>query len=194
MTNPPPIRTKQQMFRLLSAGLLGNTVPQWFSLPEWEADPDAAKYPLWGVRSGLAGGDKRMRLNVPSRDVPDLYREWFPSGGGNLSPMVDHAAVLKAEVFESDFAPFGLNLFYVPPDKTVRYRQPWREAFREHGKQVRGLAVWKILEAYLWPSDLEDLRALLERFPGHVVEFTACDRAMGIVPNRNTVFWEVRLY
>lgn len=188
------ISTKPKMYRLLSAGALGNTLPVWYSVESWEADPGTAAYRLWGIRSVSKAGDPRMRLNVPAGEVADLYREWYPSGGGSISPMIDRYAVLRAEVFENDFGhPFGLSLFYVPPGLACP-ADPWRGSFRKSGRHAHGAAAVAIMKAYLWPSDYEDVRALLERYPGHVVEFSACDRAVGVIPHRNTIIWEVRKY
>ena len=188
------VRTKRQMYRMLAAGEFGNTVPQWFDLAAWEADSEAARYALWGVRSGLAGGDKRMRLNVPRDEVVALCRNWFPSGGMNLSPMIDMYAVLRAEVYESNFGePFGLNVFYVPPGKLVP-EDPWRGSFKRYGSRAWGIKALHLLREHLWPGDWEDLWLTLDRFPGHVVELSACDRAVGVIPHRNTICWEVRSY
>ncbi len=192
---PAAVTNKRRMYAELARGGFGNTVPQYFSAEEWEASPDWSRYPLWGIRSGAAGGDKRMRLNVPRGEVAPLYREWFPAGGGNISPMIDRWAVMRGEVFENDFGhPFGLNLIYVPPGSEIDPKDPWRGSFRKYGTPAHGAAALAILKAYLWPSDFEDLRATLDAYPGHVVEFSACDRAVGIVPHRNTIIWEVRLY
>lgn len=185
------IRTKRRMYSLLASGALGNTVPQWFDLPSWEADPESARWPLWGIRSGVAGGDRRMRLNVPREEVAALYCDWFPAGGGNLSPMIDRWATLRAEVWESHIGPFGLTVFY---PTAVDPADPWRGSFRRYGRAVQGVTATGLLRAHLWPSDYEDLRVLLDRYHGHVVELSACSRAVGVVPHRNTVIWECRCY
>jgi len=188
------IRTKREMYRMLVAGEFGNTIPQYFSLEDWLISPDHAKYSLWGVRSISGGGDKRMRLNVPRDDVKDYCERWYPHGGVNISPMIDRYAVLRAEAFESGFGePFGLNVFYVPPGKLIP-ADPWRGSFKRYGTRAWGLKALHLLREHLWPSDWEDLRLTLDRFPGHVVEFSACDRAVGVIPNRNCVIWECRAY
>lgn len=184
------VQTKSLMYKMLASGEFGNTVPQWFSLDKWEAErPQAIE--LWGIRSGLAGGDKRMRLNVPTVEVAGLYREWFPSDGGNISPMIDMYAILRAEVWEADISPCGLMVYfadgYDPAD-------PWRGSFRKYGRTLQGIQALTMLQRHLWPNDLEDLRLTLERFPGHVVELSACSRAVGVIPHRNTIVWEVRNY
>lgn len=188
-----PIRTKMDMYRRLGGGEFGNTIPVFYSVEEWENN-DCPNYGLWGIRSVSAAGDPRMRLNVPAEEIPSLFRSWYPNGGGNISCMIDRWAVLRAEVFEQPWAePFGLSMFYVPPGQ-VDPDSPWRGSFRKYGRSVGGVLTQAILQNYLWPSDYEDLKVLLDRFPGHVIEFSACDRAVGLIPNRNTVIWEVRAY
>lgn len=178
---------------MLANGTFGNTVPQWFDVRSWEASDESSRYPLWGIRSGVAGGDKRMRLNVPSAEVSELFQAWFPGGGGNISPMVDEFAQLRAEVWESNICPFGLSLFYVPCGM-IDQADPWRGSFRKYGKPAHGIEAKALLSHYLWASDLADLEVLLETYPGHVVELSACSKAVGVIPNRNTIIWEVRKY
>jgi hypothetical protein len=55
-----PVATKAQMYRLLAAGRFGNTTPQFFSVEDWKASPDAARYPTWGVRTLTPGGPCRF--------------------------------------------------------------------------------------------------------------------------------------
>lgn len=185
------VSTKRRMYELLAGGAFGNTVPQYFDLLSWRVSADHGKYPLWGIRSGLAGADKRCRLNVPTEEVGPLYTEWFGAMGGNISPMIDRWAILRAEVWESHIGPFGLTVFFADGfDPT----DPWRGSFRKYGRQVNGIEANMLLKRNLWPSDLEDLRATLDAYPGHVVELSACSRAVGVLPSRNTVIWEVRNY
>lgn len=189
------ITTKRQMYRLLSEGVLGNTLPQWFSVEQWQAEYNRyAHYDRWGVRSMSAGHDKRMRHNVSTDELPALVRDTFPGGCCNISPMIARFAVLHAEVFEQTWsAPYGLTVWHCPPiDPNLA--DIWRQAFRQGGKQTIGLAAHELLQSWMWDSDYADLLALLERYPDHAVEMTVCSRAVGLIPNRNTIIWEVRLY
>jgi hypothetical protein len=190
-----PVLTKQDMYRRLANGEFGNTIAQFFSLESWQNRGYVRNYGLWGVRSASIAGDKRCRLNVPEAEVEGLWKEWFPCGGGNISPMLDKWAVLRCEVFINEHDPrSGLTAFYVPAGFYIDESDPWRGSFRNYGKQVSGLQASMLLKAYCWPSDLENLMMLVEEYPGHVVEFSACDRAVGVIPNRNTVIWECRRY
>jgi hypothetical protein len=193
----PPVKNKRDMYRRLALGEFGNTIPMYFSLADWERCEIAARHAgLWGVRSAVIQGDPRLRLNVPRDEVATYVRRVFPDGGMNISPMVDPYAVLRGEVHLSDYGePFGLRLFYVPPGKEVAPGEdPWRGRFKRWGAHAHGVTAREIIRYYLWPSDWADIEVLLDRYPGHVVEFSACDRAVGLVPGRNTCVWEVRAY
>jgi hypothetical protein len=177
------VRNKAQMYRMLARGDFGNTVPQWFTVAEFlEDDPPFAEY---GVRS-LAPG-KRCDYHVAKADVPALCREWPPdSRGFNVSPMLESYGAHR--VFQGQARRFddGLHLWYSLADL------PSRVALQEHGDYVVGLRAKMLVEHFCDPSSAADLFDLLDDYPGHVVEFSTCDRNVGRVPNRNTVVWEVR--
>lgn len=183
-----PIRNKRRMYDLLNTGALGNTLPCYWSLKEWQESGDYARYPLWGVRVTVPG-DPRMRLNIPRAKVHGYVEQNFPDAKGfNISPMIDPWVILKGEVTDLTFAPFGLYAYL------TQAVGPWRETLRDHGKHYHGLAVRLLLESYMDPASYDDVCTLLAEYPGHVVEFSVCDRHVGIAPHRNTVIWEVRQY
>jgi hypothetical protein len=83
----------------------------------------------------------------------------------------------------------GLEFYGVikPPS-----RSNWRQIMPALGRTFRGLAVRGLLARFLTPSDRDDLADLLDLYPGHVIEFSACDRPAGVLPHRRAVIWEVR--
>lgn len=187
----PMIATKAEMYTALLGGRLGNTMPNFLTLADWQKSEWADAFPMWGVRSGIAGGDKRMRLNVPTADVAALYRLLFGESGGNISPMVDEWVTLRAELCESDTEPVGLHLRY--PTQVVP-QNPWRGSFERHSRNVYGTEAWRVLRQHLNANSLDDLQILLAEYPGHTVELSACNRCLGAIPHRNAVIWEVRYY
>lgn len=184
-----PIRTKGRMYDLLSRGVLGNTIPQWFSLKKWRADPDARRYAVWGVRTMTPGGP--CRLYCPEADVAATVAEYEAAGHAcNISVMIDAVVnvTLYADVFE---VPSGLAVYCVEnPGKGAS----WRKVMPTLGRQYEGLAAKMLLRKHLNASSLADLEALMERYPGNVVELSACSTCFGTVPGRNAVIWEVRDY
>ena len=127
-------------------------------------------------------------VDVPTAEVADFVRQ-FHGGHANISPMIDQWMIFRCEVFVSNFAPFGLRVF-----GTTDRKLKWREAFRQTGIEWTGAAAHAVLKTYLWPADYDDLFALLDRYPQHVVELTACERTVGVIPGRRACFWECRLY
>lgn len=177
------------MYRLLAAGLLGNTVHQWFSLATWETDLLASRYSVWGVRTMIPGGP--CRLYCPAVEVRETAtRPEFVAAGINISVMIDAicTVTLYADVYDSET---GLIIYAVEyPGKGAS----WRKVMPERGRQYEGLAARLLLQRHLNASSLADLDALRERWPGHVVELSACDRCIGTIPGRNMICWECRRY
>jgi hypothetical protein len=55
-----------------------------------------------------------------------------------------------------------------------------------------GIAARYLLRRHLNANSLEDLAGLFDRFPRHVVEFSATAQGDGTCPNPNAVVWKVR--
>jgi hypothetical protein len=183
------IATKGRMYDHLARGGFGNTIPQYFSLPRWEASEDAARYAIWGVRTQTPGGP--CRLYCPREEVRATVEEYQAKGHAcNISVMIDAIVnvTLYADIFDTET---GLIVYAVEyPGRGAS----WRKLMPSVGKQYEGLSARLLLRRHLNESSMADLEALLERYPGHVVELSACDRCFGTVPGRNAVIWEVRKY
>ena len=184
-----PIRTKAEMYELLARGSLGNTVRQWFDVAEWAASSEAARYRWWGVRSLTPGGP--CRLNCPADEVAETAAGFRAAGHGvNVSLMVDRVYAVTAwlEVWDS---PTGLVAYGVerPPQGGS-----WRQLMPVIGRHWEGVAARMLLRRHLNANSLDDLDAVLALWPGHVVEFGACEECLGVLPGRNAVVWEVRAY
>lgn len=63
-----------------------------------------------------------------------------------------------------------------------------------HMKHYGYLQTKLLLERYMDPSSRDDLEEIFELFPDHAVEFSCFSVYVGVLPRRNTLFWEVRLY
>jgi hypothetical protein len=184
------IANKAQMYRMLIAGEFGNTIPQWMTFDEWDNDPDSLQYDRWGIRS-LNPQDKRCEMNVATDDVATYRAKWFPSGHMNISPMVDAYSRFRGELWDS---PTG-HRFYGWVDPAYKGgAMPWRWCMRNVAREYTGATLRCMLQHYMNPCSYADFEALLERFPGHVVEFSCLSKSMGKVPGRNTIIWEVRNY
>lgn len=61
-------------------------------------------------------------------------------------------------------------------------------------KSASGLKAVSLLKMYMDPSSYDDLQEMLDTYEGAVIEFSAYGKRVGMIPGRNTVFWEVRNY
>lgn len=187
------VTTKKQMYRLLDSGEFGNTIPQWLDPTEWANSDDAKRFRTWGVRTMTPGGP--CRLNCPASEVVATATAFQKSGHRpQISMMVDAVSNVTAwlEVWESDTGLVVEGIEY--PNTSNGWT--WRNSMPDPSKRCRweGIEARSVLRRHLNPNDLDDLSATLTRFPGHVVELSALDRCLGIVPHRNAVVWEVRNY
>lgn len=185
--------TKAEMYAKLAAGCFGNTVPQWFDLDVWTYDRAADAWTFWGVRSSAVSAHPACRLNVPTEEVPPYVLAHFPDGKVNISPMVDRVATVTAwlEVWDS---PTGLIVEGVEYPDTEKHT--WRSAMPDpkHRRRWERAGANLILARHLNANSLDDLKVVLEQYPGHVVELSALDRCLGTAPHRNGCVWEVRDY
>lgn len=181
------VRSKRESYSRLIRGDFGNTVPVWFDLDVWERE-GRGLMPTWGVRSMTAGGP--CRLHTPADQVRATADAFLATGHvPNVSPMISNVATATLAVDVWD-APGGLT---VTGAEHPAREFNWREMMKRPAAW-RGLAARHVLSRHLNPSSLADLYAVLDRFPGHVVELSALPVCYGTVPGRNAVVWEVRDY
>lgn len=189
----PAVTAKTDMYRRLAAGEFGNTIPQFFSVEEWESHPDSRRFAMWGVRSAAKSMHPACRLNCPREEVAGYARRHF-SDGPNISMMVDAVAGILAwlEVWES---PTGLVVEGIEHPKTWDGWN-WRNSMRDTSrrKSWSGIAAKCVLARHLNPNSVADLMSLLDECPDHVVELSALDRCIGSIGHRNGIVWEVRSY
>lgn len=183
------ITNKAQMYAMLAQGLLGNTLPQYFSVDEWRASGQADRYDWWGVRTLVPGGP--CFLNCHRDDVEaTALRPEYAAAGVNISAMVDRVCTVTmwAEVQRLPGGLYTYVLEYPPKEGS------WRKLMPAGGKGYQGTAARLLLERHLNANALGDLYDLLNKYDGHVVEFSAIDICMGRLPGRNMIVWEVRNY
>lgn len=188
-TTFPPVLTKRDFVDRYIAGEFGNRSPTWPSIDDWVNADCPYAGGLFHIRNRVAGGPTYYNLKAG-----DLVRKWYgmemegvDMTSYYLSAMAPtEQTTLQGEVQQSERG--GLDLYYSCIAK------PMRDALREAGYRATGLTAHALLDAYLCPRSRDWLRVLLDRYPEHVVEFSAYRRCWGSVPGYNTLFWEVRLY
>jgi hypothetical protein len=135
----------------------------------------------------VAGG--QTWYNVPNDQV---WAEYAIALGLGIKPdslyfagMAPHQYNLMQGEVQETYK--GLSLFY----STV-VGKPMRDALAERARQVYGVEAVCLLKHYMDNNSYEWLQLLLERYEGHVVEFSTFSVCWGTIPRFNTVYWEVR--
>lgn len=183
------------MYRMQVAGLLGNTLPQYFTIREWIARP-ADQYKLWATRSVSGSMSKVTRLNMTPAELVTHCDEHNIGWGDpiNISPMLDGFGVtLWCQLCDR---PGGIECWYVQ-DPIRRFApMTWRQVFDTPGlaSNSAGLLARSLLRHYCDPASVDCIYELLDLYPDHAIEFSAFRVPVGTVPHRNTVIWEVRDY
>lgn len=178
------IRSKKAFYDLWRAGILGNRPETFDSLSQ--AYESSAR--LIGFREvGKAGGGKWEA--VPRCQVFETARQWQIEGRAFT---LDGAApneqtTLHGEVCRTYRGTEGFM--------AVEPRCAWRMAqsariFRERTPLQTRLLIQK----YMDPSSRDDLDMLLDLYPDAAIEFSCYPVDVGVIPRRNTLFWEVRNY
>lgn len=187
----PPVLTKADGSQRYLAGDFGNRSPSWTDSLAFEEEADGNA--LYHLRNGnQAGGATYYDLSYWGTIARWRWlRNQGLEQGYYCSQMCPtEKTILQGEVQQAfpGSGRCGLDLYYSTTAK------PMREALRLNGQQESGIIAVSLLKRHLRPGDYEWLLALLERYPGHVIEFTTLSCCWGTVPNSNTLIWEVRLY
>lgn len=165
-------------------GLLGNRTSLWRD-PQMAYDSGA---PEIGFREvGKSGGGAWER--GPRVQVFEIAERWRAAGRRFVMDdgAPDEKRTLQGEVCRTAR---GLESFL-----EVGGGLPMRQAIAAGYMKPRGyLATKVLLDIYMDPSSRDDLDQLLELFPEATVEFSCFSVDVGVFPNRNVLFWEVRNY
>lgn len=195
------IRTKQQFLALAAEGHLFNQMPSWGTIEEvlasdhHRSDEINAKvmiryresnspYMRPSVRIGYRGIALKYEVSQLVKQGAKIGKLYYTQ----MSPL--QGRLLNAELCELED---GLHLHYSTMQTHVR------EALEPgNGRHASRSAAWAVLAHTLCPNSMENVRGLLEKFPGHSIELTAFARAIGSFAHTttpmNTVVWEIRMY
>ncbi len=178
------ISSKAEFFRLWKAGVLGNRPNLWDD--PWDALGSGA--PEIGFRQiGKAGGGAWEK--VPRSQVLRTAATWRELGRKFVMDdgAPDWCRTLQGELCRT-FR--GLEGYLDTVGKL-----PMRPAMAAgHMLPRSGAAILALLDRYMDASSRDDLEQILELFPDATVEFSCFGVDVGVFPNRNTLFWEIRDY
>ena len=188
-----PVKTKADFVRRYNRGEFGNASPTWPTVQDWAADPNGHGTKGWNgprlfhLRNRVKGGPTWYNLTVNDllwhighKLEPGTVADYYVS---EMAPTA--LTTLQGEVRDD---PGGLTLTY----STVA--KPMRDALRERTQHVSGLYSKALLRQAMNPVSYDWLCVLLQRYSGHVVEFSCYRYNWGTLPGYDTVFWEVRNY
>lgn len=187
LLNERTITSKTEMYALYHSGKFGNKLLTWNSLDDYKrsgfARPVVLRY------KGKAGGGW-VAYEVSHDEVDTIVASWLREGAQRDLIAVnesapDHELLLQGEVMRST------------DHLSLRYsiaKLPMRKALAECQKHARGIEANMILRSAMDAASWDDLNSLLDEYDGAVVEFSTWARDVGVIPRRNTVFWEVRHY
>jgi hypothetical protein len=179
------ITSKAEFYRLWEAGVLGNRTNIFHSATEaWKSG-----FPLIGFRQlGKAGGGKWER--VSRSEIWTTAKRWEEDGAPFIMDSATYPAVFEDITLQGEVCRTirGLEGFmgYTPG-------LPMRKAYPLM-KPVSGSEILVLLDRWMDPSSIDDLRDLLDLYSDATVEFTCFTKDTGNIPGRNTIFWEVRCY
>jgi hypothetical protein len=201
------VANKREFFELWEAGVLGNRTRlwrnpeeavKWAHQMEWArsfqspsfGDEITGEWPEIGFREirkpGSTGAGAWCK--VPWWKVLDTAAEWQAAGRDFIMDdgAPDEYRTLQGEVCRT---------FRGMEGYLTMAKLPMRQAFAQNlARHFSYLETRMALDRYMDPSSRDDLDALLERYPDAAVEFTCFSVNVGVIPYRNTLFWETRDY
>jgi len=180
-------RTKTQFRQMYQDGAFGN------KLRTWQSYQDLCDSDYHGNVSArhkqAVSGLGRFLYNVPA----DLLRNgpWpltLPSSEFHFNETPpDGLMLIQGEVSRQ---PHGLDLQY-----STECNISLRDAINHKPSlTATGIKAAALLSHYLWPRSLDDLYEMLDAHSDGVIEFSTFSKAVGHLPQRNTIIWEVRRY
>lgn len=178
------IRTKRQMYQMLSAGRFGCTMPTFLNL---EHALDSGVTPL-GVRSLRIGDPVRLYWVPREKLVGELKRCGAYGRQDLIYYSTDYGAEDSRRVQgELCRLPGGIYFYH------TFVHQPMRVALEQDGRHAHGLRAEMLLREHVDEGPREWLYELLDTYPGCTVEFTSHRHPVGTL-NQTIIIWEVRHY
>ena len=180
------VDSKLDFVRRYKSGEFGNHSPTWDNISEFlQSGWDSG---LIHIRNRIAGGE--TWYDIPCSNVPSVWekclRAGYKPGDLYLSAMAPtEKTLIQGEIQQT---PVGLSLFH------TCVARPMREALTINSHQDYGIISLTLLRHFMCVGSFEWMETLLDRYPGHVLEFSVYDHNWGTVPGRNTLWWEVRAY
>lgn len=184
---------KSQMSAVYQDRGFGNKTRSWLSVIDFLQDC-TKPFPVTLMYRGIAGGAKYPHYAedlFTAHGVQGLAQKWLSLGAEANRIVVtesipDEIITVQGEIVERPECGYALHYSYV--------KARMRRALAQESFHHRGPGALLLLKRHMDENSYTDLRCLFDLYPEHAIEFSTCSRSLGCLPNRNTVFWEVRKY
>lgn len=176
-----PVNNKSSYYRRWLAGEFGNRPRAWGHIDELEKSSYVG---LVNIRSTVAGSTKTTHHVPKSLCRAKLAELGLPIAEAKFNEaMPDESLLIQGEL-SCDHCGWRLSYSF---DKAVM-----RTAM-QNARHVDGIVARVLLGEFCDASSFDDLSALLDEYPDHVIEFSVYRFPVGDC-RRNTIVWEVRRY
>jgi hypothetical protein len=184
------VLTKRENWRRASLGMYGNRLRSWDSI---EALRTSDWRGLVTVRTLLGGGGPCIYDMPVERAEKVSTSLGLPKAAVCFNQgAVDSTIRLQGEYLNDVVRVDGRTFDGVLRFSTVKLKM--RDALRVEERTLCGLAARLALRDCMTPSSWADFEALLEIYPGHVLEVSTYEGTLGDLPGRNSIVWEIRKY
>lgn len=176
-------KNKQDFYRRYTMGEFGNRIGDW----AYEEFLTNGYDGLVGLRFLQAG-----RPTIYNLTADHVRNHWdFPFSPQEVRvaeqlEQQERRVIINAECCITDTGRLALRYSRLP--------SKMKPAVPKYGIDVEGILAWEVIRHACNPTSVDDLRELIFTYPNAAIEFTACDRNVGVLPHRNTIIWEVREY
>lgn len=179
------IPTKQQFINLYIAGVLGNRFRVWTDLESClKDDPDEVGLRELAVGAGSFEMCSRGNIEATALKWIQLQRKFYlnESDKDHLS----HLAI-QGEICRTSSGYHG----YIGDAHGLRMRDMFKAGY---ARNFGSIETRHIMRSYMDENSLSDVDDLLDLYPDATIEFACYRKTIGVLPNRNTIIWEVRDY
>lgn len=186
---PGKIYRKTDFYNMFHRGVFGNHGPMWFTIDEMLSDPYYQKYrPLVAIRSKVRSG--KCVYDIAYSRIKKVYQTFLKEG------------FRPEDVQFSEMCPKHLQTIQGYVCRTTQHyemqytdiKAAMRIALAKKEITATGLFCLGLLKKYLDENSYDWLHTLFDLYPGCTIEFTSFSQPWGVIPNHNTVIWEVRHY
>lgn len=177
------INSKREFFDKWKQGLLGNSTRLWWDPHEaWASDAQE-----FGFREHRTGGGAWER--VSRSQFWDTVFQWQIVHQRRFS--IDDVCPDEHQTVQGEIC------------RTIRGLEGYIGASQLPMRKAMAAGILiprspsetlVLLNTYMDPSSRDDVDMLFELYPDATIEFTCFRVNVGSIPNRNTLFWEIRNY